>query len=272
MRRSFQSILLFTSLILCVSFIMIAEPCEDTDPNSLDKKPNTTENRLNVEDDPMTDNISTNNGEISIDHNLQDISSGVDQTYDIPNMYIVRRGGTDRNRSDGILSDVNANDEPAKTSEAAPEKTAKNTGSSAAKSLSKPANHDTAKTNDTKQKTEDELDLLARLITAEAQGEPYETKVAVGAVVMNRVKSSQFPNTIKEVIYQNIDGYYQFTPVVNGWIDKPAHSDCVQAAKEVIAGKDPTNGALFFYSNRSTNPWLLEKPIAFKSGNMIFAY
>ncbi len=70
--------------------------------------------------------------------------------------------------------------------------------------------------------TESDLYLLARLITAEAQSEPYSAQVAVASVVINRIKSSQFPNSISSVIYQKSDGYYQFTPVLNGWINKPA--------------------------------------------------
>ena len=117
-----------------------------------------------------------------------------------------------------------------------------------------------------------DLDLLSRLITAEAQGEPYAAKVAVGAVVMNRVKSSLWPNTIKEVIYQNINGYYQFTPVVNGWIDKPAGTDSIKAAKEALSDFDPTKGAMFYYDNSTTNTWMLAKTISIKIGNMVYAY
>lgn len=117
-----------------------------------------------------------------------------------------------------------------------------------------------------------DLDLLSRLITAEAQGEPYDVKVAVGAVVMNRVKSDSFPNSISDVIYQNINGYYQFTPVVNGWIDKPADSDSIKAAKAALSGLDTTNKALFYYDNKTTNPWMLAKPVSIKIGNMVFAF
>ncbi|MEL7657290.1 MAG: cell wall hydrolase [Bacillota bacterium] len=116
------------------------------------------------------------------------------------------------------------------------------------------------------------LDLLARLITAEAQGEPYEAKVAVGAVVMNRVESNSWPNTIKEVIYQNINGYYQFSPVVNGWINKPAQPESIEAAKAALGGVDPTNGAQFYYDDTTTNPWILEKPVSIKIGHMIYAF
>lgn len=118
----------------------------------------------------------------------------------------------------------------------------------------------------------DDLDLLARLIMAEAQGEPYDAKVAVGSVVMNRVKSGAFPDTISQVIYQNIDGHIQFTPVANGWIDKPANADCIKAAKEAMNGTDATNGALFYYDTTTTNSWILEKKVSIQIGNMIYAY
>ncbi|WP_312653710.1 cell wall hydrolase [Aminipila sp.] len=119
---------------------------------------------------------------------------------------------------------------------------------------------------------ESDLDLLARLITAEAQGEPYEAKVAVGAVVINRVNSGVWAHTIKGVIYQNINGYYQFTPVVNGWIDKPAQPECIQAAEAAMNGADPTGGAQFYYDDKTTNAWILSKPVSVQIGHMIYAY
>lgn len=117
-----------------------------------------------------------------------------------------------------------------------------------------------------------DLDLLSRLIMAEAQGQPYEAKVAVGAAVMNRVQSNLWPNSVSEVIYQNINGYYQFTPVENGWINNPADDDSIKAAKEAFNGADPTNGAMFYYDTSTTNPWMLAKPVSFTAGKMIFAY
>ncbi|MDF3002620.1 MAG: spore cortex-lytic enzyme [Bacillota bacterium] len=116
-----------------------------------------------------------------------------------------------------------------------------------------------------------EIDLLSRLIHAEAQGESYETKVAVGAVVVNRMESGLFPTTINGVVYQNINGYYQFTPVVNGWINKPANDEAVKAANEALDGTDPSKGALFYYDTGTTNQWILSKPVTVKIGNMIFA-
>ncbi len=117
-----------------------------------------------------------------------------------------------------------------------------------------------------------DLDLLARLVHAEAQGESYDVKVAVGAVVLNRMKSGLFPDTVGEVIYQNINGYYQFTPVVNGWINKPAGADSIKAAKAAFSGTDPTNGALFYYDSGTTNQWILAKPVSIRIGSMVFAY
>lgn len=117
-----------------------------------------------------------------------------------------------------------------------------------------------------------DVDLLARLIMAESQGEPYDAKVAVGAVVVNRVQSGQWADSISKVIYQKFNGYYQFTPVENGWIDKPANADCIKAAKEALSGQDPSNGAIFYYDNSTTNQWILAKQVATKIGTMTFTY
>lgn len=120
--------------------------------------------------------------------------------------------------------------------------------------------------------TAEDLDILSRLIMAEAQGQPYEAQVAVGAVVMNRVESNLWPNTIKDVVYHYIGGYYQFTPVQTGWINNPANAQAIQAAKEALNGADPTNGAMFYYDNTTTNQWILSKQVAFRSGAMVYAY
>jgi spore germination cell wall hydrolase CwlJ-like protein len=120
--------------------------------------------------------------------------------------------------------------------------------------------------------TESDIDLLARLIYAEAQGQSYKAQAAVGAVVVNRVQSSAWPNTIKDVIYQKSAGYYQFTPVVNGWINNPASSTARQAALDALKGYDPTNGAQFYFDDSTTNTWLWSKSVALKVDNMIFSY
>jgi len=117
-----------------------------------------------------------------------------------------------------------------------------------------------------------DLDLLARLVTAEAQGEPYNAEVSVGAVVLNRVKDSRFPNSIYSVINEISGGYYQFTPVENGWINKPATQDAITAAYNALHGNDPTHGALYYFDDSATNKWLWSKPKAATIGHMVFTY
>lgn len=93
-----------------------------------------------------------------------------------------------------------------------------------------------------------ELDLLAAIIQCEAGGESHTGKVAVGAVIMNRVRSGQFPNSISEVVYQS----GQFSPVASGRLadvlSQGARSDCYQAAQEALNGSNPIGGALYFNS------------------------
>jgi hypothetical protein len=90
--------------------------------------------------------------------------------------------------------------------------------------------------------SDDDAELLARLISSEARGEPYEGQVAVGAVVLNRLKSPEFPDTVKDVIYQN----GQFTPVANGTINASPNESGIAAAKEALSGSDPSKGALYY--------------------------
>ena len=118
--------------------------------------------------------------------------------------------------------------------------------------------------------TQEELDLLARLIYFEARGECYEGQVAVGAVVMNRIKTSGFPNTIHDVIYQKS----QFSPVSSSkWDDQITdYGTCYQAAIEALNGADPTGGATFFYNPRiSTSQWIFTRPVVKVIGNHNFA-
>ncbi|MBV4418534.1 cell wall hydrolase [Clostridium tyrobutyricum] len=117
-----------------------------------------------------------------------------------------------------------------------------------------------------------DLDLLARLVNAEAQSEPYTAKVGVAAVVINRIHNSNFPSTIKDIIYQKSDKYYQFTPVENGWINKAASEDSKKAAYEALHGSDPTKGAIYYFDDSTTNKWLWSRTIALRSGKMVFTY
>ncbi|MBU5333516.1 MAG: LysM peptidoglycan-binding domain-containing protein [Anaerocolumna aminovalerica] len=119
--------------------------------------------------------------------------------------------------------------------------------------------------------TQEEFDLLARLITAEANGEPYSAMVGIGAVVVNRVKSAEWPNTISAVINDVPGGYYQFTPVENGYINNPATDEAKKAAKEALNGSDPSKKAMFYYDDTCTNEWIKSKPVTVKIGSMIFA-
>ncbi|MGI6777328.1 MAG: LysM peptidoglycan-binding domain-containing protein [Acetivibrionales bacterium] len=118
--------------------------------------------------------------------------------------------------------------------------------------------------------TSSDVDLLSRLIMAEAENQPYNAKVAVGAVVVNRVQSSEFPDSISDVIHQRISGYYQFTPVENGWINRAASQDAINAAYDALRGVDPSNEALFYFDDSSTNKWLWSKPVTAWIGRMVF--
>ena len=104
------------------------------------------------------------------------------------------------------------------------------------------------------------VQLLARAINGEARGEPYEGQVAVGAVIMNRVKSSKFPNTIAGVIYQS----GAFTAVSDGQINEPItqESTVLKAAQDALNGWDPTGGAIYYFNpNTATSKWIWSRPI-----------
>ncbi len=117
--------------------------------------------------------------------------------------------------------------------------------------------------------TAQDKNLLSRLISAESRGEPFEGQVAVGGVVLNRVKSSQFPNTIPGVIYQP----YQFSPVLDGSINKPATSSAIRAMEAALTGWDPSYGSLFFYNPTKVRAgnYVWSRPIVRKIGNHVFA-
>ncbi len=120
--------------------------------------------------------------------------------------------------------------------------------------------------------TSEEVDLLARLITAEATDEPYDAMVAVGAVVVNRVQSTEWPSSITDVIYHVAGGYYQFTPVKNGYINKAPSDVALKAAWAALYGSDPSKGAMFYFDDSSTNQWLWSKAVSAKIGSMVFVY
>ena len=105
-----------------------------------------------------------------------------------------------------------------------------------------------------------DLQLMARAINGEARGEPYEGQVAVGAVILNRVKSSQFPNTIAGVIYQS----GAFTAVADGQINAPIdeNSTVYKAAQDAMNGWDPTGGCIYYFNpSTATNKWIWSRPV-----------
>ena len=104
-----------------------------------------------------------------------------------------------------------------------------------------------------------DVQLMARAINGEARGEPYEGQVAVGAVILNRVKDSRFPNTIAGVIYQS----GAFTAVADGQINAPIaeNSTVYKAAEDAMNGWDPTGGCVYYFNpNTATNKWIWSRP------------
>ena len=104
-----------------------------------------------------------------------------------------------------------------------------------------------------------DIQLMARAINGEARGEPYEGQVAVGAVILNRVKDSRFPNTIAGVIYQS----GAFTAVSDGQINAPIAEDSTvyKAAEDAMNGWDPTGGCVYYFNaNTATNKWIWSRP------------
>ncbi len=112
-----------------------------------------------------------------------------------------------------------------------------------------------------------DLYLLARCIYGEARGESYVGKVAVGAVVLNRVKSSSFPNSISGVIYQP----WAFTAVHDGQINMGTNDECIRAAQDALNGWDPTYGCIYYYNPKTaTNRWIRSRKIVTTIGNHVF--
>ena len=110
--------------------------------------------------------------------------------------------------------------------------------------------------------------LLARIINAEARGESYTGQVAVGAVVLNRVEHSSFPNTIAGVIYQP----GAFTALQDGQWNAEMYDTPYNAAKDALNGWDPTGGAIYYYNPaRTTNSWIYSRPVITTIGKHVFA-
>ena len=115
---------------------------------------------------------------------------------------------------------------------------------------------------------ESEVRILARLVSGEARGEPYVGQVAVAAVVLNRVKSPAFPNTISGVIFQT----GAFDAVWDGQFDMEPTENSVRAARDALNGWDPTGGCLYYYNpSTATNSWIWTRQVQLTIGKHAFA-
>ena len=114
----------------------------------------------------------------------------------------------------------------------------------------------------------EQVSLISRAIHAEAEGEPYIGKVGVGAVLLNRVKHSDFPNTLSGVVYQT----NALESVSNGRMNSTAGQESVKAAQDALNGWDPTYGALFFWNPyKPVNKWMWTREITVQYGAHVFA-
>lgn len=111
------------------------------------------------------------------------------------------------------------------------------------------------------------VNLLARIISAEARGEPYTGQVAVGAVILNRIQHPSFPDTLSGVIYQN----GAFTAIVDGQFNQPISDSAYKAAKDALNGWDPTGGCIYYYNPAKTsNAFMHSKPTIMVIGSHRF--
>ncbi len=116
--------------------------------------------------------------------------------------------------------------------------------------------------------TDSDVYLLAKTIHAEARGESYIGQVAVGAVILNRVKSPEFPNTISGVVYQP----WAFTAVHDGQINLEPNEQSIRAAKDALNGWDPSYGCLFYYNpDKATSQWIFTTQTVTQIGSHIFS-
>lgn len=114
---------------------------------------------------------------------------------------------------------------------------------------------------------EHDVTLLARVISAEARGEPYAGQVAVGAVILNRVEHPSFPSTLAGVVYQP----GAFTCMDDGQIDQPVAESARRAAQEALNGSDPSGGAIYYFNpNTATSAWIWSRPLIKVIGNHRF--
>jgi N-acetylmuramoyl-L-alanine amidase len=114
----------------------------------------------------------------------------------------------------------------------------------------------------------DNLTLLAQLVCGEARGEPYEGKVAVAAVILNRTLDKRFPDSVAGVVYET----HAFESVANGEIYKGTTDECYKSARNALSGWDPSNGSVFFFAPaKTTNKFIWSRPQVRTIGQHIFA-
>ena len=115
--------------------------------------------------------------------------------------------------------------------------------------------------------SDSDIALLANIISAEARGEPFEGQVAVGAVVLNRVEHPSFPDTLPGVVYQP----GAFTAMTDGQINVAVAESARKAAREALAGSDPSGGALYYYNpDKTSNKWIRTRPVIKRIGAHLF--
>jgi N-acetylmuramoyl-L-alanine amidase len=121
--------------------------------------------------------------------------------------------------------------------------------------------------------SQNDLDLLARLVSAESSGESFEGQVAVAATILNRLRDPRYPNTIPGVIYQINYGCYQYSPVLDGRINQTATASAYKAAQLALSGWDPSKGANgFFNPDKTSSQWVRSHPVTVTIGNHVFFY
>ncbi|MCR1899484.1 spore cortex-lytic enzyme [Irregularibacter muris] len=114
----------------------------------------------------------------------------------------------------------------------------------------------------------DEVYILAQAIHGEARGEPYIGQVAVGAVILNRVRHASFPNSVSGVIFQP----GAFTAVADGQMFMAPDESSLKAARDALAGWDPSSGAIYYYNTaKTTNKWIYSRPVIKTIGKHVFA-
>ena len=115
--------------------------------------------------------------------------------------------------------------------------------------------------------TQANINLLARIISAEGRGETYEGQVAIGACILNRIEHPSFPDTLSGVIYQP----GAFTAITDGQFNEPVADSSYRAARDAINGWDPSGGSIYYYNpDKTANAWIRTRPVIKRIGNHLF--